>query len=265
MRALSLHHLIATEISAVDLVRIAGALDCRHVCLFTQDPGGGFGFPIVADPDLPELRRSMNGEGVTALGIASFALTPQVDLDAYRPALARGAALGATCANVRPLDPDSARATDNFGRFATIAQELGIRVGIEFSGFGASDALARARAMIAQAGIGGIALDALHAVRTATPLAELIALAPDEISYVQLCDGPLEATAADYAREGAFDRQAPGEGQFPLEAMLALTRPDLPLSLEVPTATLRDAGVDARTRCAAIVAATRRLLDRVQG
>lgn len=262
MRALSLHHLIATEISAVQLVRIAGMLECRHVCLFTQDPGGGFGFPIVTDTELPEVRRAMAGEAVTALGIASFALTQDVDVDRYLPAIDRGAALGASCANVRVLDPDTGRATANFARFAAKAQERGIVVGIEFSGYGASDVLARARAMVAQAGIGGIALDALHAVRTATPMRDLLALRPDEISYVQLCDGPIHATEADYAREGAFDRLAPGQGTFPPAAMLALTRPDLPLSLEVPTTGLRDVGWDARARCTAIVAATRRLLDR---
>jgi hypothetical protein len=260
MRPLSLHHLIAPDISPLALVEIAASLDCPHVCLFTQDPGGGFGFPFVSDADLPALTSAMRGHGVSAHGAASFAVEPATDVASYEAALARGAELGATRANARVLDAHVARATESFGRFAALADQYGIVAGIEFTGYGDAGALSRARRIIRDAGAGGIALDALHVVRTATPLEELQSLRADEITYLQLCDGPANATAEDYAREGAFDRLAPGAGEFPLALILGLTWPGQTVSLEVPTRSAAMRGVPAATRCAEIVAATRTFL-----
>ncbi|MDB5447244.1 MAG: hypothetical protein JWQ97_2561 [Phenylobacterium sp.] len=264
MRALSLHHLVAPDISAAELVRVAAELGCRQVCLFTQDPNAGLTFPVVADDELPHLRQVMESCGVTAYGVASFGLTPEVDVTAYGPALERGASLGASRANVRILDADESRATDNFAAFAQLCASRGIEAGIEFMGFGASDAFPQALRILQSAGCGKIALDALHVVRTGTPLAALQRLDPGLIGYVQLCDGPLAATPADYAREGAFDRLPPGEGEFPLRELLALVPADFPVSLEAPSERWRAQGLSAHERARRVVDATRRLLAEAQ-
>jgi len=258
---LSLHHLVAPDVSPVELVRIAAGLGCPHVCLFTQDPAAGIPFPIVQRSELAELRAVMQGDGVTAWGLASFALTPSLAVANYRPALERGAQLGAARASIRVLDADEPRATANFAAFAALCAEHGITAGIEFTGFAAPDAFAQALRIVRACG-GGLAVDALHLVRTGTPLAALAELAPGEISYVQLCDGPLSGTADSYAREGAFDRLAPGEGEFPLAEILGFVPAGLPLSLEVPCARWRDAGVPAGERAARVVVSTRRFLAR---
>lgn len=260
MRELSLHHLMATEVSAVELVRIAAALNCRHVCLFTQDPGGAVQFPVVADADLPELRAVMDGCGVSAHGLTSFPLTPEVRVSDYAAGLERGAALGGTYANVRVVDADEGRATENFGRLCELAAPFGLEVGIEFMGFGAVDALPQALRIVRAAGRGRIAIDPLHVARTATPLSALQALDPSLIGYFQLCDGPRVASAADYGREGAFDRLPPGEGEFPLAELIAIAPAALPISLEVPTQRWRDAGIPASERARRVVDAARRLL-----
>jgi len=260
VRALSLHHLIAPEVPASELVRIAATLGCRHVCLFTQDPGAGLGFPVVEGEDVRELRRAMSRHAVSAYGIASFALTAEVDVAAFEPALARGAELGAARANVRIVDPDESRAAGNFAAFSRLGGRYGIETGIEFMGFGETDALPQAVRILRAAGCGKVALDALHVVRTGTSMAALRELDPDLIGYFQLCDGPLEGSADDYAREGAFDRLPPGEGAFPLHALLALVPANLPISLEVPTTSLRAQGLSAEERARRIVEATRRLL-----
>lgn len=257
---LSLHHLVAPDVTAAELVRIAADLGCRHVCLFTRDPNAGISFPVVTVEQLAELERAMQASGITAFGVAAFALTPEVEIDAYGEALRRGAQLGATRANVRILDPHEARATDNFGAFAELCAGNGISAGVEFTGFRAGGAFAQAVRMIRAAGRGQIVLDALHVVRTGTSLADLQKLEPDLIGYVQLCDGLLTATAADYAREGALDRLPPGEGEFPLRALLDLAPAGSTVSLEVPCERWRLAGVSAHERARRVVEATRRLL-----
>lgn len=259
-RPLSLHHLVAPEISAVELVEIAATLGCDHVCLFTQDPQAGIAFPVVDDAQADGVCRAMARTGVSAYGVASFALSPTTRVELYEPALARGAMLGAARANVRLLDADDARVTANFAAFAALAARHGISAGIEFMGFGDADALPRALRVVAAAGVGSISVDALHLVRTGATIAMLRAMDPALIGYVQLCDGPLTATAADYPIEGAVDRLAPGEGAFPLRDILALLPAHQPVSLEVPTASLRARGMGALERARHVVDATRRLL-----
>lgn len=256
---MSLHHLVVPDVSADRLVRIAGSLGCAHVCLFTQEPGAGMAFPIIGASDMAQLRATMAGEGVTAWGLASFALAPDFNARAYRLAIERGALLGGRRANMRVVDTDEKRATDNFAVFAALCADHGIVAGIEFMGFGLVDALAQAERIVRGAGQGGIALDALHVVRTGVSEAQIAQLDPALISYVQLCDGPLDATEQDYWREGAFDRLLPGEGEFPLAALIAKVPDDFPLSLEVPCERWRVAGMDAQERARRVVNATRAL------
>jgi hypothetical protein len=90
MRALSLHHIVVPEIPALELVDLAGALGCQHVCLFTQEPRPGWSLPVaVDDAGLDAVAEAMAERGMTAYGVASFMLTPDVDVSAFAPALAR--------------------------------------------------------------------------------------------------------------------------------------------------------------------------------
>ena len=72
--------------------------------------------------------------------------------------------------------------------------------------------------------------------------------AADSLGYVQLCDGPLQAPADREAliREARTNRLAPGEGQFPLKALLAAMPQDCMASLEVPLPQGRDPQSHAR-------------------
>ncbi len=265
MHALSLHQLMALEISPADLVRIAGALDCPHVCLFTQDPHVGVTFPVVARADVVELGRIMKGCGVTAYGLTSFVLTPDVDVARFEPAFAIGAELGATSANLRISDPDDHRASNNFARIRALARTYGVRVGIEFMGGMAVATLDHARRIATQGGESdsALTLDALHVFRTGTTEADLAALPRSMIGYVQLCDGPASASAERYRVEMAADRKPPGEGEFPLRSLAQITPDGMPFSLEIPMEPLRLSGVVAFDRARRIVEATRRFLSDV--
>jgi sugar phosphate isomerase/epimerase len=265
MRSLSLHHLVASETTAVEFVGIAAGTGCEHVCLFTQDPGTTlYQFPIVQDGDVAELTGVMDDCGVSAYGVTSFGLAADVDVADFTAGLDRGARLGATVASVRIVDDDPARSTERFAEFCELAMAHGIRASIEYSGFSAANTLDRAMRIVVAAGHpnGAITLDALHVVRTDTPMAALHALDPAVIGYAQLCDGKLRATREEYQREGANDRLLPGEGEFPLDDILAAVPAGQTVSLEVPTDRLRNAGVSASERARLVVDATRKLLAR---
>jgi sugar phosphate isomerase/epimerase len=259
MRALSLHHLAVTDVSPETLVEFAAELECSHICLITHLPGDAApGVPRVRDEDVEPLRRRMTDANIAALGITSFLFAPDTDVASFEPGLARGARLGAVCANSRISDTNEQRIADNFGVFAELCRRYDLKPCIEFTGYQKPDALPQALRIIHQTGHGALTLDPLHIARTGTPWAMLKDIDPTLIGYVQLCDGPLKATEEDYVkREPFLDRLPPGDGEYPLEKLLAATPPHYPISLEVPCIRLREQGLGPRALAREIVQRTR--------
>jgi sugar phosphate isomerase/epimerase len=261
-RRISMHQIVARDVSPAEIVRLAAELGCAHVCLFTQSPFSPSPFPVVEDGDVDELRRLMDGLGVSILGATSFAMKPELNVADYASGLARTAALGGAIANVRVVDDVKARAFDNFARFGELAQQYGITPTVEFTGYAIPHILDQTLDMIRQAGRGKLCLDPLHVVRTGVSMQALLDLDRDLTGYVQLCDGPLTATREEYGREGGFHRLPPGAGQFPLFDFLNATPAGGPLSLEVPQERLLQSGVSAMERARMSVDGTRRLLEK---
>jgi sugar phosphate isomerase/epimerase len=264
MRPVSLHHIVAPDVSAVTLVQIASGLGCQHVCLFTQSPVPNWRFPMVNEANFTEVRRVMADHQVTAYGVTTFAIFPELDVSVYEPGLERGSALGAQYASVRIIDPDEARAADRFAQFGKLAARYGIEASIEFTGYRTPDALLRTLRIIGAAGIGTLSIDPLHIVRSEASLDVMRSLEKSHIGYVQLCDGAREATEEEYRRESVAERLSPGEGAFPLAEILALAPPGRAVSLEVPNERLRTAGETADVRASRVVIAARQLLGRFE-
>ena len=262
MRALSLHHMSLLDMPVTELVDTAAELGCAHVCVFTQQPpDGGGGMPAIGDADVKQVKMRMTRAGITAYCMTSFPLLPDTDPTGYRAALERGAQLGATRASLRFCDTDEQRLVDNLSAVDELCRELGILPSVEFTGFANPDALPQVLRVIARAGCGRVTLDPLHIARSGTPWVAIEALDRNLIGCVQICDGPAEGTATDYAHEQAFDRMMPGEGAFPLARLLAASPPELPLSLEIPCTSLRDQGLGPRDRAREIVGKTRAYLQ----
>jgi sugar phosphate isomerase/epimerase len=261
MRPISLHHIVTPDISAVELVALAGATGCAHVCVFTEPPPPSWPFPCVTDENIGEVLAAMNAHQVSAYGVTSFPVGPETDVGAYEGGLARGGRLGATYASARILDPDEARATDNFGRLCELASRYGMEASIEMMAYQEPEALDRTLRIIEGAGKGKFTLDPLHLVRSGASLDTIRKARPSPIGYFQICDGPMHATADDYwRREGGSERLSPGEGDFPLEEMLALVPDRRAVSIEVPCQSLRAQGLTPEERARRAVDATRRFL-----
>ncbi len=105
-------------------------------------------------------------------------------------------------------------------------------------------------------------IDALQFFRSRSDPAELAAFDPSLFSYMQICDAPLRApqTVEELRREARTARLLPGEGELPLDTLLARLPPDITLSLEVPSARLTALPPIEHGRIAG--AALRRFLDR---
>jgi hypothetical protein len=103
-------------------------------------------------------------------------------------------------------------------------------------------------------------LDTMHLGRSGATAAEVAALDPALIGYVQLCDAPRTPREPNYLQEATLERMVPGEGEMRLRDYLEVLPPGLTISLEVPSRSLAEAGIGPEIRLRCCVEAARRLL-----
>lgn len=269
-RPLGLHQITAMEASPVELVSIAREVGCQQVCIFTHvpvvglpDQEGGESFPLVTPAMQPQLLARLHECGVTVGNIEFFPVTADVPIENYRPAFALGGELGAARAVTHIHDAVDARAVETLGRLADLAAEYGLGLGLEFMGLTpACNSIGRAAWFVEQVARSnvGIAVDALHLARTGGTPAEIAALPAHHFAYAQICDGRGFHRSADYLPE-ALDRMMPGDGEFPLRAIIEALPQATALDVEVPSVKLANAGVPAIERAREAVRRSRALIE----
>jgi sugar phosphate isomerase/epimerase len=221
-------------------------------------------YPLLDDAAaLREVRAALEATGVRVTDVEIVRLKPATEVAGFRPFLDRAAALGARHVLVAGDDPDRARLTERFAAFAVLAAEHDLTADLEFMPWTQVPDLATARAIVAAAGApnGGVLVDALHFDRSASTQAEVAALPPGLVHYVQLCDGP---AAYDRSPEGLAllartARLMPGEGAIDLVGLARAFPPGVTVSVEVPNL-MRDRTMGAREVAARAHAAARAVL-----
>jgi sugar phosphate isomerase/epimerase len=135
-------------------------------------------------------------------------------------------------------EPDPARTRRRFEHLCKKAEAGSLRIVLEFLAITEISSLRQALDIVQDVGhpVGGILVDTLHLQRTGGSAADIGAIDPHLMPYLQLCD----ATAAlhDHSPEGVLEdalylRQLPGDGELPLTDILRQVDPQLPLSLEI--------------------------------
>ncbi|WP_066826396.1 sugar phosphate isomerase/epimerase family protein [Sphingomonas mali] len=266
-RAISLHQLCALEITPWTLVEVAARAGYDHVCVCTQGPPNpAIRFPLVAAGEATAFRRHVADHGLSVLNIEACFLTATADVAGFRAALETGRSIGGRSVTVVSLDPDPLRARDNFEAVCMLAGEIGLIANLEFMAISPTVAtLEQAADWVRGTAHAALAIDALHVVRTGAAVAEIAALDPALIGYLQLCDGPATRPEEEWRAEAIGGRRVPGEGEFPLVDLLRAVPADLPVSLEVPMNHRRDGeGVDAAGRASMLIAGTRAVLARAR-
>ena len=79
-----------------------------------------------------------------------------------------------------------------------------------------------------------LCLDTMHWARSGYGAADIDALDPNVIGYVQLSDTTMAPRLDSYLEEAMYERMAPGDGELPLRDILAAVAPDVVVGLEVP-------------------------------
>ena len=191
-----------------------------------------------------ETRHRLDATGVILFDAATCRLEPDSRLEDFRAMVEAAAYLGARRVDVNGNDPDRARLTDQFAALCALCAEHGLGVGIEFMMSTQVKTLGDALALFARsvAGNAAVTVDALHLARSGGSPADVAALDPAQIAYVQLCDGLAEPPEGGYAREAAAGRLLPGDGDLPVRALIDAVGPDVMLGVEGPVAAARRTG-----------------------
>lgn len=257
---LSLHQLTALDAPPDRLIRIAGALNCASVCLFTFVPEQARHiYPLVERDDVPAIADALANAGVTLCNLEVFPLDRDGDLERFAEGLETGAVLGAQRATAHIHDADGSRAAARFHAFAELAAGYGIEAGLEFNAFSAVRTAADAAQIVHAAGLGSVVLDMLHLIRAGEG-AEDVTVIADLIRYAQICDGPATIEESARWREAVGERALPGQGDFPLHAILDALVSETVVEVEVPQSAARKAGVAPEDRARQAVEATRIVL-----
>lgn len=265
MRDLALHQITMTQGGPTGLVRFAAEARLTKVCLFTATPLTADDkpmFAIVEPSDQTEFQNLLADNDVSIINAEYFPVMPETDVTGYAAALELAAALGAKRAVTHIHEVDPTRIADQLGTLCAIGSDLGMEIGLEFTGFAKGcDSLEKAVKLhqaMDQPNL-KIAIDALHLFRTGGTMDQLKTVDPQIIGYAQICDGPHFRKSDSYVEE-AMNRMIPGEGMFPLRALIDLLGDDVDLDIEVPHYTTGP-HFDAENWAHQAIAASKQLLE----
>jgi sugar phosphate isomerase/epimerase len=266
---LGIERLCMFDMPPVPFIELAAELGCPNVGLGLTSMGyyNPHGYAAWSLRDDPALRRdtiaALAANGVTISLLEGFAVQPGKDVREQAADLDIVHALGGRRINAVSTDRDMDRSCEGLAIIADMAAERGIEVVTEI---GPPPIKRLDRALEAVRRIDRpnfrLLIDTMHFFRMGSTVEELAAIDPALVGYVQLCDVPLASPFESYMEEALHERMPPGQGELPLADVLALLRPDVVVSLEVPQRSLAEAGVAPRERVLRCVEAARTLMAR---
>lgn len=261
MPALSLDCLTLTDSSPAELIHGAAAAGFDLVSLWVSSPAA---FPRMQFA--PEMEREcaalLRDTGMAVHALEVLDLSSEAAIRNYRPALEMGARLGGKAASAyNGSNPDRGHVADLLALMVEVAGEFGLEVVLEPVAMAHTRTLAEATALIGAAGGGaGILFDSWHLIRSGGGLADLAAIDPSLIRYVQLNDGLLQSAPEDWISEAMGERTYPGEGEFPLVEILRLLPTDIPWAVETPSLRRARTGMNAQAQAREAMIGLQRLL-----
>ena len=208
-----------------------------------------------------EVRRRLDDTGLIALDMEPIFVTPAGDHgDAVIEA---AAAVGARNLLVVSRGVDDEQFADRFGELCDLAAAENIGCSLEFMRFMSVRDLPQALAVLDRVNRpnAGVLIDNLHLARTGGTVADVAAISPDRLAYLQLCDAPAEA-ADELIVEALDGRQLLGEGHLPITELVEVLPPHTALSMEIRSAALRSAFPDPADRAREVLRTTLHHLQR---
>jgi sugar phosphate isomerase/epimerase len=267
MDRLGIEFLSVFGMPPVEFVHLAADLGCRYISTTLVGlPVPRLGYPAYSLRDDQRLRKEMLAamdERAVAISLGEGLLVRRgADSRDFAADLDVMAELRVPRVNTVSFEPDRDRTFDQIAVLAELAADRGMDTTIELapgttvsdvsSGLAAIDHIGRSDTRLR--------IDTMHFVRGGGTAAELAAIDPDRIGYVQLSDTTLQPRVDEYMREAMFERLVPGDGELPLREIVAVVPPDVIIGLEVPQLSLALAGISPFDRLRPSVEAARALL-----
>jgi len=236
-----------------------GPADFVAACAAAGWPGCGVWFDAETwtDATTIEVARRLADTGLTALDLEPVFVTP--DGDHGDRMIEVAAALGVSNILVVSRGVDDDRFVERFGELCDIAAVHDIGCSVEFMKFMSVRDLPHALRILdaVDRPNAGVLIDHLHLDRTGGTVDDVRSVAPERLSYVQLCDAP--ATAADDLVDEAIDgRLVPGDGALPVTDFVSALPAHTALSVEVRSKLLRTEFADPTDRARHVLDATTR-------
>jgi sugar phosphate isomerase/epimerase len=241
-RMLSISHLTVLGATPPELVSVAAGAGFDAVGIRVWPAADDAPYPMLGDtPMMRETLRRLADTGTRVLDVEVLRLRPDSRHDDALRILDAGAQLDARGVLVICNDPDEDRLVDGFAAVCEAAGQRRMRACLEFMIFSSVKTLADALRILDRAAhpAGAVLIDALHMQRSGATPADVAAVPPDRVPYVQLCDGPFEPVrppedvALTEARTG---RLFPGDGEIPLRELVDALPPDAALAVVSPVA-----------------------------
>lgn len=214
-----------------------------------------------------EVRAALADAAMPVLDVEVVWLKPGSCMDDHRRVIDVGAELGAGNVLCVSSDPDQVRTADRLAALCRHAEGAGMRVALEFGIFTAVRNLTTAMAVLDRVGhpLRALLIDPIHVDRSGTPLTDIASVDPALLPYAQFCDAKArrpDPDDFDAVITDAIDlREQCGEGALPLAELLHALPADIPLSIELRSAALRQAFNDPAARARAVANTTRRWLE----
>lgn len=263
---LSLDSLTLTDTEPQVAIR-AAARAGFDACSLWIIPPPLFPSPLVTVEKERECAAVLADTGVQVIALEVFDLHSMAGVDDCRPLLEMGARLGGKAAlAINYSNEDRVATAEILAKFAEAAAGFGLAANLEPVVGGKTQTLGEASELIRASGADvGICLDPHHLFRAGGSVADIAAIDPDLIRYVQLCDGPIPQPAEIAATEAVCERLYPGEGDFPLLDFLHAAPPGRTLGIECPSLSRATRGASALDQAQEVIASTRRVLEALSG
>ncbi len=239
MSHLTLGWLSLINATPLDVVAAAGESGFDSVSIRITGRKLNDDFPQVVGNKtvMQELKRRLADGGLRMSNTSTYHLSPDVTLEALRPAIEASAELGAEIMVATCTDPDHARWTDFASRYIEEVGNAGMKVALEFVPFSQARTIEDGYKLVKtiDAPNFGLLIDPLHLARSGGNPGDIAKVDPDRIVFVQLCDAagdhPGLENLPNEARTGRF---YPGDGALPLYDFLDALPEDVEIECEIP-------------------------------
>jgi sugar phosphate isomerase/epimerase len=238
--SISLAYLTSAPFDPPDAIALAARLGYQAVGLRIRPAAaGGTCSPLEDDKTLlRETQARLRDTGIAVLDVEIVRIGAGFRVEDVRSFLDVCSAVEARAILVAGDDPDEARLTASFAAFCEAAAPHGVTADLEFMPWTQVPEAATATRIVMGAAQpnGRVLVDALHAGRSRTTLADLAAIPRERLGYAQICDAPLPVPTRheDLIHTARSERLLPGEGGIDLAGIFAQLPHDLPISVEIP-------------------------------